>query len=207
MKNKGSKRFWLLFSAIYIVSSVLIFISWSYPSDIITVSVTLIIGGFLLYMLMRGLYSLFRFIFSPLSRTYRVKKGRHYSGFRFKPFLFSKSGKYEVDVTIWRGWYDINEYGDHMNKICGKGKINHHEESYRFGLRPNKTKGLWDVYTYDYINGELQPHYLLKTLREKKKTRLMRYLPKIVLGKHLFLYSGGENKPAPTELSVDVFFR
>lgn len=101
-------------------------------------------------------YPIYRWFFSPVSKTYTIKKGRHYSGFRLKPFF--RCDSLEADVTFHDScrYYEKgnNQLNEQVNKLFGFGAFLHHKNSHRIGWRYDKESGLIRLYTYNYFQGE-----------------------------------------------------
>lgn len=81
--------------------------------------------------------------------NYKINKGSHYSGFRFKPMFYFKN-------KIIKGSFNFKTSpfisGDHINKLFGISFGMHHTNSFRFGQVANMN-GI-DIYLYYYVNGK-----------------------------------------------------
>jgi len=139
-------------------------------------------------------------------KEFLVKKGRHYSGFRFRPFIRCKS------ITVAFKFTDSCRYlgntiqmTEQINKLCGFGAILHHRNSIRIGWR------------YDPIND----HILLYTYEYKKGVRIVDKFDKVKIGQtkklklkskkvywfgcYRFPYFGGKS-PAPHDMKINLSF-
>jgi hypothetical protein len=85
---------------------------------------------------------------------YTIKKGRHYSGFRFPKFHWEqKTLKKSVKFTD----SCIYDHGDDdqldVNKLFGLSFGFHHKNSIRFGWRWDTKYDMIQLYGYTYLNG------------------------------------------------------
>ena len=142
-------------------------------------------------------------LFFPVSGTYKIKKGNHYSGWRFK--FFFKQSDINLKVKFYDScWYDIHHWGNHINKLYGIGDFNIHKNSDRIGWRPNEKVGYIDLFFYDYRDGKrfIAKRTFIKTL---KYHEIHLITPEYKFGRHSFFYYGG--KPtAPNDMVCDIVF-
>jgi len=135
-----------------------------------------------------------------------VKKGNHYSGFRFRPFIRMKELKAWVCFTDSCRYYtDDIQLTEQVNKLFGYGAILHHRRSYRIGWRYNQEKDIIDLFEYFYIKGE--PHIKkfdsMKIGQTKKlKVKSKKY---VWFGVYRWPYFGGK-EPAPKNITIKMLF-
>lgn len=81
-------------------------------------------------------------------KKYKIKKGKHYSGFRICPTYNKTISKYEVIFTE-SCLYDLhNEDQYDINKLFGLSYMHHHIDSARFGWRADGDKIELSLYCY-----------------------------------------------------------
>lgn len=137
-------------------------------------------------------------------KTYTIKKGKFYSGFRFFPLF----GKQTMTLTFMFHesclYYPAGVY-DQINKLGGMARgIDPHGDSIRLG---------WDsdgeiirLWRYDYRNGVRQePVMIKKILVNKEYTETIAFDSKPWFGVRLYPYFGGQ-LPAPREMKIDLEF-
>lgn len=171
------------------------------------------------------------YLFSFRSGLYKINRGNHYSGYRFKPFFFSRAKLFQI--KIYSGWNIITSNGQH-NKIVGKNwglpkYVNGkwvHQNSLRISMVRTSRIGIYRIFYYGYYKGKrLEPLFLRWTKdyekfeKEISKEKLLELvnnnlenqgkeqLSEIKLpsyGYYLFPYHGGE-VPAERDCSVDIY--
>tara|TARA_Y100001938_G_scaffold143057_1_gene215243 strand:- start:3379 stop:3813 length:435 start_codon:yes stop_codon:yes gene_type:complete len=139
-------------------------------------------------------------------KTYLIKKGKHYSGFRFIPFFrcreitiifkFTDSCRYE---------YNNPQLTEQINKLFGFGALWHHRSSVRIGWRYSPKKDNIKLYTYKYIQGvRFEKHFDTVKIGQYNKLRIKAHRS-YWLGKFLFPYFGGK-EPAPHDIKILLDF-
>lgn len=152
--------------------------------------------------------SLYLWLFTPVPKTYTIKKGKHYSGFRFKPFFRCK--ELEADVTFHDScrYYekDNTQLNHQINKLFGFGSINHHNNSNRLGWKYDHSNDRIQVLSYDYVDGLLITNHICYVgLREKIRLKIQSN-DTYYLGKYLFPYFGGKAK-SPHDIKISIYFK
>ena len=90
----------------------------------------------------------------PCYKPFNIKKGSHYSGFRFKPLWKKKDFRIEVvftDECAYPSFGDVDDFD--INKLYGISWGMHHTNSYRIGWRSDQNGGII-LSDYYYVNGE-----------------------------------------------------
>jgi len=139
-------------------------------------------------------------------KTYLIKKGKHYSGFRFIPFFrlreitiifkFTESCRYVSDNL---------QLTEQINKLFGFGALWHHRSSIRIGWRYSHKKDNIKLYTYKYIEGvRFEKHFDTVKIGQYNKLRIKAHRS-YWLGKFLFPYFGGK-EPAPHDIKILLDF-
>ena len=87
-------------------------------------------------------------------KTYSIKKNKHYSGFRFRPFFRCR----EITVVFkftdsCRYVSDDEQLTEQINKLVGFGALWHHRSSVRIGWRYCPKKDNIRLYSYKYMEG------------------------------------------------------
>lgn len=103
-----------------------------------------------------------------------IRKGFHRSWKMFSHpiFNFKQTKTFNFTESCWWWWNDPDRDGD-WSKILGWfNGWDVHYESYRFGFRPNKKKGYFNVCPYIYQNGIRLPEPIVLTKRITSKTKL-----------------------------------
>ena len=135
-------------------------------------------------------------------KTYKIKEGKHRSGWHFLPVLFG--GYYETLTFQINGWYydDKNvQQSEQLNKIYGYGEFpHHHYNSFRWSFRFCLAENCFDLYSYKYHEGKRTHHYY-GTFRCGRPISVPIYRP--TFGYVLFPYHGGK-APAPINYSIDI---
>lgn len=156
-------------------------------------------------------------------KQYKIKKGKHYSGFRISPTYNKMSSKYEV-IFKENCIYDLHDEDQYdVNKLFGLSYGYHHINSARFGWRADGEKIQLSLYCYregqrymkDICQLDTERTYTLEIKNEGtyyeflisgNTSSFMAYgkitkpqTPK--LGYNLFPYFGG-NEPAPHDIEI-----
>tara|TARA_Y100000004_G_scaffold102655_1_gene115178 strand:- start:2034 stop:2468 length:435 start_codon:yes stop_codon:yes gene_type:complete len=139
-------------------------------------------------------------------KTYSIKKNKHYSGFRFRPFFRCR------EITILFKFTDSCRYvtddpqlSEQINKLVGFGALWHHRNSIRIGWRYSKSKDKIKLYTYEYIEGVcIRNHFDTVCINQINKLRLKAHRT-YWLGRFLFPYFGGKT-PAPHNIKILLDF-
>lgn len=137
-------------------------------------------------------------------KNYTVKKGHHYSGFRFVPFIRMKElSAYVCFTDSCRYHTEDVQLREQINKLFGFGSIFHHRKSFRIGWRYNPNKDLIELYEYFYVKGE-RYYQKIDSMRigqtKKLKVKSKKY---IWFGVNLWPYFGGKAK-APKNITVKM---
>lgn len=166
-------------------------------------SIGLFTSGFIAILIGKLILPLLYWIFLQVSGTYKIKKGNHYSGWRFK--FFFKQKDINLKVKFYDScWYDIHHWGNRINELYGIGDFNIHKNSDRIGWRPNEKVGYIDLFYYDYRDGK---RFIskFKTIPTLRYYVINRYTDKYKFGRHSFFYYGG--KPvAHQDMVCDIVF-
>lgn len=179
--------------------------AFAVDSDIYDDVVTILVATVILYFIVKlGLRYLFYWLFWPISRTYRIKKGNNYSGWRFKPFYKAKPK--HLTITMHSSC-KVETEG--IQKIFGLGDINHHDNSFRIGYKYDKDLDLFYLYTYQYSGGVLFWDFVDTVKAER---RYVINIPKRITdrytwGKFLFFYfeqDGDDEKGAPHDMAMTL---
>lgn len=139
-------------------------------------------------------------------KTYKIKKGSHYSGYRFFPFFKKKElSSYVCFTDSCRYVSNDNQLTEQINKLFGFGSFFHHRRSYRIGWNYNRLNDEIDLYDYFYYRGE---RFSYKTgsmkIGEVKKLTIKSTF-NVWLGVYLFPYFGGK-VPAPHDIDIKLEF-
>ena len=184
---------------------VLIILSYFIDSDILyNTTIYYFTGLAIIAIITKILAPLIYWLFYPVSKTYKVKKGKHYSGIRIKPFYKSKNIKLKVKFYN-TCWYDIKKYGDHVNKLYGIGDFNIHKNSDRIGWRPSDKIGYIDLFKYKYRDSQ-------RTIEKFRTIKVLKYFdietdaPEYKFGRHTFFYYGGIPE-AHEDMVCDIIFK
>lgn len=139
-------------------------------------------------------------------KTYTIKKGRHYSGFRFRPFIKCK------DITVAVKFTDSCRYlgntvqmSEQVNKLCGFGAILHHRNSLRIGWRYDPIADKVLLYTYEYKNKERTIQRFDEVRINQTKRIKIKSKKAYWFGKYLYPYFGGK-APAPHDMEIKICF-
>ena len=159
---------------------------------------------------------------NSITMEHTIKKGRHY-GWHFFKIFFTKNSILKYDVTFTPSClYSFGDVDDFdVNKLFGRSFGMHHQDSVRFGWRPDKNKIA--IFSYTYTNGKRDMNQLFTCDIGKKYTMSMdckenlaileivynqskiRYavdvLSKKKWGYKLYPYFGG-NKTAPQDVNI-----
>lgn len=139
-------------------------------------------------------------------KTYIIKKGKHYSGFRFRPFIRCKEITVAVKFTdSCRYLGNTVQMTEQINKLCGFGAILHHMNSIRIGWRYDPINDVIKLYTYEYRNKEriIEPFDEVR-INQTKKIKLKS--KKVYwFGKYLLPYYGGK-AAAPHQIKIKLSF-
>lgn len=183
----------------------LVLFSYIYTSkgyEIFTTTFFLFVFGSLILSMM--IYPVCYWLFIALSKTYTIRKGMNYSGFRFKPFYNLKPFEAEI---ILHDSCKVETEG--IQKIFGYGDFNHHINSERIGFRYNKENDEFLLYDYYYIEGypETTPPFAIIKANQKIRVPFSGHKG---FGKFLFPYfeeDGGKNgkgKGAPHDMKMTI---
>ena len=182
----------------------LILFSYIYTSkgyEVFTTTFFLFVFGSLIGSMI--IYPFFYWLLVPLSKTYTIRKGKNYSGYRFKPFYNFKGCLLEFTLHD-----SCKVETDGIQKIFGVGDLNHHKNSFRVGFRYNEILDDFDIFYYCYVNGSLFRNYILSVkANEKKQVEIPEWKG---FGKFLFPYfeqDGGKNNKgdgAPHDMKMTL---
>ena len=139
-------------------------------------------------------------------KTYKIRRGKHYSGFRFIPFYKRSSLTAYVCFTDSCRYYTIdNQLKEQVNKLFGFGSINHHKRSYRIGWRYNASKDMIDLFEYKYEHG-YRTIFKFDSIRIGQTKKITVFSRKYIYwGKFLYPYFGGK-APAPHDMEIKLLF-
>lgn len=139
-------------------------------------------------------------------KTYLVKEGKHFSGFRFRPFIRMNELKAWVCFTdSCRYLTDDIQLKEQVNKLFGFGSILHHRRSFRIGWRYNAEKDIIELFEYFYVKGERHiKKFDTMKIGQTKKLKVKSDKP-VWFGVRLWLYFGGKS-PAPKNIYVKMLF-
>ena len=182
----------------------LILFSYIYTSkgyEVFTTTFFLFVFGSLIASMI--IYPLFYWLLVPLSKTYTIRKGRNYSGYRFKPFYNFKGCLLEFTLHD-----SCKVKTEGIQKIFGLGDFDQHKNSLRVGFRYNKSEDKFDIFYYGYKNGRLLVDFLFKI--ESNEKTLFEIPEWYGFGKFLFPYfeqDGGINNKgagAPHDIKMTL---
>jgi len=192
VKNKHMKTK-ILKTAIGIGIGLILF-SYIYTSkgyEVFTTTFFLFVFGSLIASMI--IYLLFYWLLVPLSKTYTIRKGKNYSGYRFKPFYNFKGCLLEFTLHD-----SCKVETDGIQKIFGVGDFNQHKYSVRVGFKYIKSEDKFDIFNYYYEDGN-PSHVYLFSVEANKKAKVIIHKWK-GFGKFLFPYfeqdGGVDNKGA-----------
>jgi hypothetical protein len=146
----------------------------------------------------------FRFMFGL--KAYSIKKNKHYSGFRFRPFFRCR----EITIVFkftesCRYVSDDPQLSEQINKLVGFGALWHHRNSVRIGWRYDAKKDKIKLYTYKYIEGvRIKKHFDTVRIGQYNKLRIKAHRT-YWFGKFLYPYFGGK-APAPHDIKILLDF-
>lgn len=139
------------------------------------------------------------------SRTYTIRKGKNYSGWRFKPFF-----KAREKVVAFELHTSCKVETEGVQKIFGLGDINHHQNSFRFGFRYDSKEDIFFIYEYIYSDGELLTPKSIGFCYANQRVELTidrHIVGRYKFGKFLFPYfemDGDEELGAPHDMSITL---
>jgi hypothetical protein len=139
-------------------------------------------------------------------KSYTIKKGKHYSGFRFIPFFKCKEITVAVNFTdSCRYLGNTVQMSEQINKLCGFGAILHHRNSIRIGWRYDPINDKVDLFTYEYKDSErLITKFDSVRINQTKKIRL-KSLKTYYFGCYKWPYFGGKS-PAAHDMEIKILF-
>lgn len=172
----------------------LILFSYIYTSkgyEVFTTTFFLFVFGSLIASMI--IYPIFYWLLVPLSKTYTIKKGNNYSGYRFKPFYNFKGCVLEFTLHD-----SCKVQTNGIQKIFGVGDLNHHKNSCRIGFMYSELLDEFYLFSYDYKNGDISYKYLFAVKsNQKAQVEILEWKG---FGKFLFPYfeqdGGVDNKGA-----------
>jgi len=172
----------------------LILFSYIYTSkgyEVFTTTFFLFVFGSLIASMI--IYPIFYWLLVPLSKTYTIKKGNNYSGYRFKPFYNFKGCVLEFTLHD-----SCKVQTDGIQKIFGVGDLDHHKNSFRIGYSYLKKTDEFVIYHYEYKQGKIYYNWFSYVKANQKKQVV---IPEWKgFGKFLFPYfeqdGGVDNKGA-----------
>lgn len=94
---------------------------------------------------------------------YHIKKGDHFCKTINRTRAIKFTGKATYVVKFDKSClYDPTQVGDHINKLCGFTDANSgvHDNSVRFGWRPDMASDKIKIFTYWYVNKQRGYEYL-----------------------------------------------
>ena len=171
------------------IGMVLIAIYWVTEEPIVEeIAIGYFIAFFTVIINQMIVLPLYLHLFSLKDKKYKIKKGEHYSGYRFKPFI--KKNKQRVEVLFNES---CRYYGtDQVNKLFGFGSIFVHKNSHRIGWRFNVASDSIELFTYTYVNKKRTIEHLKFVDINKKETLELKSDKNYYLGANYFPYFGGK---------------
>ena len=136
-------------------------------------------------------------------KTFTIKKGCHYSGFRFRPFIYKRSMSADVVFTPSCRYDGSYQLETQINKLFGFGSINHHNNSHRLGWRYSEDLDRVLIFEYFYIKGDRYENQILKVCIGQNVRLKLKYHKGYWFGKKLFPYFGGK-EPAQKDLKIKI---
>ena len=141
---------------------------------------------------------------------YVIRKGKHFSGFRFHPILFPESISFEFMFTNKSKYYSEphSQLREQWNKLAGMSLNLSGSESIRLAWRYNCDTNLFEVSEYAHIKGEIKsfPFFTVKA-HERHFVSLSKLneQPFGNIGYKQFPYFGGKDS-APHDISIYLKF-
>ena len=144
------------------------------------------------------------YFFRPKQGVVTIKKGKHYSYFRWMPFIYKRKMEASVlfDETVkYTGTPQLEEQ---INKLCGYGSYRVHKNSVRIGWRYNKKTNKVDLFEYIYKKGNLIPPVLFMSCELHTKYRVEIQSDRAFwFGSYYKPYFGGK-APAPHDIRIKI---
>ena len=138
-------------------------------------------------------------------RLYKIKKGKHRSGFYFRPAFFRKGKTYKYKVIFDDSCIYTLPGMDQLdiNKLKGiSEELNHHKNSERLGWRAYPEKEEIELFSYRY-DDSIRSHVKLGTVKPREEIEFYFTIKESFLGYHLFPFFGG-NQTAPHDMYMFV---
>ena len=139
-------------------------------------------------------------------KEYTIKKGKHFSGFRYRPFIKRK----EVEVAFMftdscRYLGNTVQMSEQINKLCGFGSIFHHKNSIRIGWRYSPINDVVKLYKYEYKDGERTVEVFDEVRINSVKSLKIKSKKAYWFGCYRFPYFGGKS-PTPHEMKIKLSY-
>ena len=139
-------------------------------------------------------------------KSFFIKKGTHYSGFRFVPFIKCNEMTIGVKFTdSCRYLGNTVQMSEQVNKLCGFGAILHHRNSLRIGWRYDPIADKVILYTYEYKNQERTIQRFDEVRINQTKRIKIKSKKTYWFGKYLYPYFGGK-AAAPHDIEIKICF-
>ena len=133
------------------------------------------------------IFPLYNYLNGLKDKKYVIKKGNHYSGKRFKPFLRKKEQTVEVLFNDTCRYYGTEQ----VNKLFGFGSMFVHNNSHRIGWRFNLAVDKIELFTYKYVKKQRIIQHLRFVDINSKETIKLKSDKAYYLGANYFPYFGG----------------
>ena len=138
-------------------------------------------------------------------KTFKISKGCHYSGFKFRPFIYKRSMVADVVFTPSCRYDGSYQLESQINKLFGFGSMNHHNNSHRLGWRYSEDLDRVLIFEYFYIDGERFEKQICKICIGQNIRLKLKANKGYWFGKRLYPYFGGK-EPAPHDLKIKINF-
>lgn len=170
------------------VGMILIPIYWITEADVVEViTIGYYIAFFSVIINQMLIFPLYNYLNGLKDKKYVIKKGNHYSGKRFKPFLRKKKQRVEVLFNDSCRYYGTEQ----VNKLFGFGSMIVHNNSHRIGWRFNLATDSIELFKYTYVNKKRTIEHLRFVEINKKEIIELKSDKAYYLGANYFPYFGG----------------
>ena len=170
------------------VGMILIPIYWITESPVVEViTIGYYIAFFSVIINQMLIFPLYNYLNGLKDKKYVIKKGNHYSGKRFKPFLRKKEQTVEVLFNDTCRYYGTEQ----VNKLFGFGSMFVHNSSHRIGWRFNLAVDKIELFTYKYVKKQRIIQHLKFVDINSKETIKLKSDKAYYLGANYFPYFGG----------------
>ena len=141
-------------------------------------------------------------------KKYTIKKGRHYSGYRFRPILFPRSVSFEFMFTEESKYQSEphTKLREQWLKLAGIALDPFGRNSARVAWRYNSDTDTFEMCQYLHLNGSFKVlHHTIRTIPINTRTDILLYNYFGLIGYRQFPHFGGK-AAAPNDVSIHLKF-